>query len=116
MTDDHASGLVSQDFRGAVRRILMTDTVKSITADPLIEPFVWTRINVRRGFECRMEAGIEHGDLRHIRSEESIDGFNCSQLKSIVRGSDLCFLGDGGPDLRSQPCRLTILPAVDDAM
>src|SRR5437588_9565410 len=91
--------LRSQNLRSPTRRVLMADPMKPEPADPMVEPFVRSRVNVRRRSERGMERCVEHGDLRDV--QDTSDGVDGVEFVAIMARREFGFSGDFGTDFRS---------------
>src|SRR5271156_4641202 len=78
----------------------MANAVKSVAANPVREPFIRARVNVRGRFKSGVKACVEDGDLARSGSEYAVHGIHRGELEAIMRRSDLCFKRNCGPHRR----------------
>ena len=67
--------MLAKELRSALGTILMVDSVKSISTDPLGKPVVGSRVDEGGFRQMAVKAGVKHGHLRH-GSKFARDDFN----------------------------------------
>src|SRR5438128_8403153 len=108
--------ILAEELCSALRAILMTDSVKSVTTNPLFEPFIRARIYSGRFRQPAVKAGVEHSHLKNC-PDTFLDDFDPLQLGAIMEWRE-----DGHPRYRrfhfwcDGRCRDEVLSTVNDAM
>ena len=75
--------ILAEELRGALRAILMIDSVKAIPTNPLSEPFIRTRVHCGRLRQSAVKASIERGHLEN-RANAFLDDLDPLQLGPIM--------------------------------
>ncbi len=75
--------VLAKQLRSSLGAILMTDSMKSITANPLGEPLIWSRLDGGRFRHPAVKTRVKHGHLRH-GTECLFDDLDAFQLGAIV--------------------------------
>src|SRR6202030_76947 len=105
-----------EELRGALRAILMIDSVESKAAYALREPFIRTRVNKRCIGQGTVESGIKGGDLGD-GSEFLFDESDAFEFHAIMKRRENGHALDGGFDCRSDHDGLRVVATtVDDAV
>ena len=73
----------------------MVDSVKSIPADPLGKPLVWSWVDEGGFRQTAVKAGVKHGHLRH-GTKCARDDFNPFQLGAVMERCKCCHARDRG--------------------
>src|SRR2546422_6620912 len=73
----------------------MVDSVKSIPADPLGKPLVWSWVDEGGFRQTAVKAGVKHGHLRH-GTKRARDDLNPFQLGAVMERCKCCHARDRG--------------------
>src|SRR5437667_6418719 len=83
--DDFERGNISpQQPRCASSTVLVINSMKAVTPNPALQPFVRPRINNGLGWQGAVESSIENGDLASV-SEQLFDQLNALQPSLVMK-------------------------------
>src|SRR5947207_466648 len=106
MAGNHLQGckITPQHLSGSLSAVLVIDSVKSIAANPLLEPRVRAGVDFGVVGQGAVETGVENGDLR-CAGEELCGEVDAVQPSPIVQRGDGSHVRNGLSNLGSDASR-----------